>query len=118
MKRGGLMSDGNVVVVPVTRLGEVRGLDGELVVVDATASPAPLPLLARTVRLRRLLKAAGGDLMLAAGSATAAELRRSGLDRSLPCRPDVATALNAIRRNQSFSASTHNAVTAPVVAAV
>jgi hypothetical protein len=106
------MSDGDVLVVPVTRLGDVRGLDGELVVVDATASPTPLPLLARTARLRRRLKAAGGELILAAGPATAAELHRSGLDRSLPCRPDVPSALTAIRRGQSFSATLHDAVTA------
>ncbi|HET6909244.1 MAG TPA: hypothetical protein VFH54_07905 [Mycobacteriales bacterium] len=91
------MSDGDVRVVPVTRLSDVRALDGELVVVDATALPAPLPLLARTVRLRRVLKAAGGELLLAAGPATSAELHRSGLDRSLPCRPDVTSAVAAIR---------------------
>lgn len=95
------MIDGDVRVVPVTRLGDVRALDGELVVVDATASPAPLPLLARTVRLRRVIKAAGGELLLAAGPATSAELHRSGLDRSLPCRPDVPSAVAAIRRSQA-----------------
>lgn len=92
------MAASAVRVVPVTRLGEVRGFDGGVVVVDATESSIPLSLLARAVRLRRVLRLSGGELVLVGGGATADLLRRSGLHRSLPHYADLASALRAVRR--------------------
>jgi len=70
---------------------------GRRVVVDATGISAPsLPWLARLVHLRRKLRAHGGDLLLAANSATARQLWTSGLVKVLPARDDVPTAVAAL----------------------
>ena len=70
---------------------------GTLIVVDATDVQSPsLPLLARVVQIHRELRARGGDLVLAANSATATLLRSNGLHRAVPWRRDVVTALAAL----------------------
>lgn len=67
-----------------------------LVVVDATGGgPSSLVTLARLVRLRRLLRARGGDLVVATDADTATALQRSGLCWTLPFRRTVPAAVEA-----------------------
>lgn len=67
---------------------------GTRLVVDATWVDAPsLPMLARVARVCRQVRAAGGDLILAASAATVELLRSSGLHKTIPYRADVSTAL-------------------------
>jgi len=69
------------------------------VVIDATDDAAPsLPALARIVRLRRRLRDAGGDLVVAASPAVTDLLRSNGLHWVIPCRDDLASALSAVRQ--------------------
>lgn len=66
-------------------------------IVDATR-PAELPVtvLARLVRVRRAVKAGGGDLVLVAGAPVAHLLLRTGLLFSLPCFETVDDAMGAV----------------------
>lgn len=67
------------------------------IVVDATGGhPPSYAMLARMVHIRRELRAAGGDLVLAADPTSAALLRSSGLHRHIPFRSDVVTAMAAV----------------------
>jgi hypothetical protein len=69
------------------------------VVVDARADRTPpLPVLAQLVLLRRRLRAAGGDLVLAASPATAASLLSTGLHWVMPAGDDLSGAVDAVRR--------------------
>jgi hypothetical protein len=83
-------------VVPIARLAAVSdGFGRANLVVDATVD-APVSLLARAVRVRRRLRACGGDLVVAAGPRTVDVLRRTGLDRCLPTRPNIKAAVGAL----------------------
>jgi hypothetical protein len=66
-------------------------------VVDATR-PAELPVtaLARLVRLRRVVRAGGGELVLVAGAPVAQLLRRTGLVFSLPYFETVSEAVGSL----------------------
>lgn len=66
-------------------------------VVDATRpTELPVTVLARLVRMRRAVRAAGGDLVLVAGPSVAHLLLRTGLLFSLPCFETVDDALGAV----------------------
>jgi hypothetical protein len=69
------------------------------VVVDATLDAAPSrQQLAQIVVLRRRLRAAGGNLVVAANADTADALRATGLHWAVPCHSDLSIALTAVRR--------------------
>jgi len=66
-------------------------------VVDATRSAElPVTTLARLVRIRRAVRAGGGDLVLVAGAPVAHLLLRTGLLFSLPCFETVADAVGSV----------------------
>jgi hypothetical protein len=88
-------ASGAVQVLPVGQLKTIEEWPaGTRLVVDATWAGAPsLPMLARVARVCRQVRAAGGDLVLAASAATVELLRSSGLHKTIPYRADVSTAL-------------------------
>jgi len=87
------------VVVPVTELERIRRFDaGSFVVVDGLSTDVPLPVLARMVAMRRLVRAGGGDLVLAASETTALTLRRAGLWMLLATEPSIEAAAAALRQ--------------------
>lgn len=66
-------------------------------VVDATRSAElPVTMLARLVRIRRAVRASGGELVLVAGAPVAHLLLRTGLLFSLPCFETVADAVGSV----------------------
>jgi len=87
-----------ILVLPVEQVrSQTRRLDGPAaLIVDATHRPPPLQALVRILLLRRSMRACGGDLVLVAGPETADLLRRSGLDRSIPCHHNTAAAAHAL----------------------
>jgi hypothetical protein len=100
VRRIGPDPDDDVYVLPLGDLGDVRGWHVPArVVVDATHDDAPtLAVLAQIVLLRRRLRAAGGDLVIAASPSTAAALRSAGLHWAVSCRHDLSSALAIVRR--------------------
>lgn len=98
-----LRADDDVHVVRLSDLNQLRGRHvSALVVIDATRDDPPtLPQLAQIVLLRRRLRGAGGDLVIAASPATAALLRGSGLHWTVPCCLDVSVAIAAVRRGHA-----------------
>jgi hypothetical protein len=92
--------DDDVFVLPLSDLDRARGWHlPALVVVDATRADAPsLPVLAHLVMLRRRLRAAGGNLVVAASPAVAAMLRGNGLHWAVPSCDDLTGAMAAVRR--------------------
>lgn len=94
--------------VYVMQIGDVPQLRGwhvpALVVIDATRDPAPsLTALAQIVLVRRRLRAAGGNLVVAASPAVAGLLRSTGLDWAIPCCSDLTAALVAVRQRGRIS---------------
>lgn len=89
----------DVYVVHPSELDAMRGWHvAARVVVDYTADQVPtLPMLAQVVLLRRRLRAAGGDVVIAANPQTAALLRSSGLHWAVPCCYDLSSAVEALR---------------------
>ena len=68
-----------------------------VVVVDGTEhAELPVTLLAQLVRLRRVLRVAGGELALAAGEPVAQLLRRTGLLFAIPYFTTVSDALASL----------------------
>lgn len=68
------------------------------VVVQATGRGMPrLYIIAKLVVLRRLLRAEGGDLILAVDAEAAATLRRRGLHWAVPCHGDLSDAMRSLR---------------------
>jgi hypothetical protein len=66
-------------------------------VVDATRpTDLPVTVLARLVRIRRAVRAGGGDLVLVARAPVAHLLLRTGLLFSLPCFETVPDAIGAV----------------------
>ena len=92
--------DDDVFVMPLSDLDRTRGWHlPALVVVDATRDDAPpLPVIAHLVMLRRRLRAAGGNLVVASSPAVAAMLRGNGLHWAVPCCDDLSGAVAAVRR--------------------
>ena len=69
------------------------GRTGCRVIVDATRADVLLPpTLASLVRLRRRVAATGGSLVVVAGDGAGRSIRRSGLQYSLPCAPNLSEA--------------------------
>jgi anti-anti-sigma regulatory factor len=68
-----------------------------VVVVDGTDHSAlPVTLLAQLVRMRRVLRVAGGELVLAAGEPVAQLLRQTGLLFAIPYFTTVSDALGSL----------------------
>jgi len=86
-------------VVPLDDLSIGRSLrPSTRVVVQATGRGMPrLHLIAKLVVLRRLLRAEGGDLILAVDGEAAAALRRRGLHWAVPCHGDLSEAMRSLR---------------------
>lgn len=97
----GIDPDDDVFVMPMSDLDRARGWHlRALVVVDATRDDAPpLPVLAQLVMLRRRLRAAGGNLVVAASPGVASMLRGNGLHWAVPCCDDLSGAMAAVRRS-------------------
>jgi hypothetical protein len=90
----------DVLVLRLSDLSRARGWHlPALVVVDATIDDAPsLPVLAHLVMIRRRLRAAGGNLVVAASPAVAGMLRGNGLHWAVPACDDLTGAIAAVRR--------------------
>lgn len=81
---------------------------------DATGGhPPSYAMLARMVHIRRELRAAGGDLVLAADSTSAALLRSRGLHRHISFRSDLVTAMAALDSSSRCSGVTQTRPAAP-----
>jgi len=93
-------------IVTLARLDTVVPLRHGLgLVVDArNTGEVPVTILARLVRIRRVLRRIGGDLALAADEETIAALRRTGLAFALPCRRDVSQAVQLLMAQSSVVA--------------
>lgn len=89
---------GPLQVLTVEQVMTVQGWQsGTTIVVDATGEGSlSVVVQARLVHVRRELRAAGGDLVLAVDPSTAAWLRNSGLHRTLAHWGDVPTAIAAL----------------------
>ena len=98
--------DDDVYVVPLADIVDIRGWHVPArVVIDATGDDPPsLPVLAQIVLVRRRLRAAGGDVVIAASPETAAVLRSTGLHWAVPCWQDVSSAVDAMRPREDLPA--------------
>jgi hypothetical protein len=99
--RRSIVDDDDVYVIQPADLPQMRGWHVPArVVLDATRNePLPGHVLAQVVVLRRRLKAAGGELIVAAGPETARGLCRNGVHWAVPCHEDLSVALDAARQH-------------------